>query len=781
MHLNLHSNLLKILMMPSRISVFLLAFLVACQSPRIAKSPKRIPPIQHLDEDKLAQMDRVIEKAIGEGKTPGGVLWIERKGQIYQKAFGNRAVFPMIETTLPDTIYDLASLTKVIATAPSIVKLHEQGHLNIHDPVAKHIPAFAVKGKDQVSIAHLLTHTSGLPPSLPLQSNWMGKARAIELACAQSLQNEPGAAFVYSDVGFILLGKIVEEVSGSPLDDFAKANFYQPLGMIDTGFLQKSNHLSRIAPTTKTEKGVKRGIVHDPTAERMGGVAGHAGLFSTAKDLAQFARMLLAKGRWGKTRILKSESIDRMTRKHSFAKSQRALGWDIASPYSSPRGEHFELGSYGHTGWTGTSIWIDPFSESFVLFLSNRNHPTESGNVIALRHRIGTLAAEAILDYDFEKSQKKNLSTLNGIDVLKQTKFAELHDLSLGLITNHTGQSREKESTIDLIRDAEGVHLVALFSPEHGLGGDQDGIIKSSQTQNGIPIYSLYGKNKKPTPAQLKGLDALIFDIQDIGCRFYTYISTLGLAMEAAAQSGIRFIVLDRPNPISGSRIEGPLLKGQTSFVGYHSLPIRHGMTVGELAKLFAKEKSLALDLTIIPLKNWHRRAWFDETGIDWIDPSPNMKSLTAAAFYPGIGLLEMTALSVGRGTDTPFEIIGAPYINSQKLAREINRLKLPGLAVHPIRFTPVSSTFANELCHGIAFEILDRDQFAPIPLGLHLARILHRDYSEHFDLNCINRLLMHDMTLKQLYGTQTIYEIEKSWLDDLDAFYKRRAPHLLY
>jgi uncharacterized protein YbbC (DUF1343 family)/CubicO group peptidase (beta-lactamase class C family) len=800
-------------------------FLVACSTPRqsppqsIVPEPQQAKQIEHspivypapvpkitkqaplppapkpsLDFKKLERVDQAIKEAIAKGKTPGGVLWVERKGQVYKKAFGNRSVFPNTETTTIDTIYDLASLTKVIATAPSIVKLHELGKLSVHDPVAKYLPDFAANEKGNITLLHLLTHTSGLRPGLPLSPAWVGNEHAIKLACAESLQTPPGTQFKYSDINFILLGQIVHDVSGTALHNFAQNELYGPLGMSETGFLPRSTKQARIAPTTKSDSGVIRGGVHDPTSARMGGVAGHAGLFSTAEDLARFARMLLQNGKYGIRTILTPESVRMMTinQSPSAVTHQRGLGWDIASPYSSPRGNLFEIGSFGHTGWTGTSIWTDPFSETFVIFLANRNHPTEDGNVIALRRTISTLVAEAIIGYDFPKkttkvksptpAKKAQANTLNGIDVLKQSEFKALEGSAIGLITNHTGQSRENESTIDLLHQAQNVNLVALFSPEHGIRGKEDSKVSDGQDEKtGLHIFSLYGKTRKPTTEQLKGIEALVFDIQDIGCRFYTYISTMGLAMEAAAEAGIKFIVLDRINPISGTRVEGPVLDGETSFIGFHTIPVRHGMTVGELAKLFAKEKNLTIDLEIVTVQNWPRESWLDETSIAWINPSPNMRSLTQAAIYPGIGLLEMTALSVGRGTSTPFEVIGAPYIDADKLASEINQLDLTGLVVTPIHYTPSASVFAKTLCQGLRFNITDRKTFQPIALGLNLARILHRDYPEEFNVSKVNRLLIDSKSIEQIRQGKTYTELEASWAPARRQFLARRAPHLIY
>ncbi len=764
--------------------------------PPLSPTAKTTAPIQFFNLEKLRQVDQAIHDAIDDGKIPGGVLWAERKGQIYHKAYGHRSLFPNREKMTPDTIFDLASLTKVIATAPAIAKLHELQKLNVNDTVAKYLPAFAQNNKESVTIRHLLTHTSGLRPGLSLQTDWNGRRRAIQLACAETLQTPPGSKFKYSDLNYILLGEIVQQVAGAPLHKFCQTAFYLPLGMTDTRFLPPANFLPRIAPTIKVQSQITRGAVHDPLAARMGGHAGHAGLFSTAKDLALFARMLLNQGQHNGTSILKSQTVTQLTQNQSppGLQEQRGWGWDIDSPYSSPRGRLFEIGSYGHTGWTGSSIWIDPFSETFVIFLSNRNHPNETGNVIGLRRAIGTLVAEAVTDYPFPKTtanQKppqtkpalpSRLDTLNGIDVLKKDNFAALHGLAVGLITNHTGRDKNSQSTIDLLHQAPRVKLTALFSPEHGLRGTFDHSVPDDiDPKTKLPVFSLYGKNRQPTPKQLQNLDALVFDIQDVGCRFYTYISTMGLAMEAAANAGLKFIVLDRVNPISGNRIEGPVAVGKTSFIAHHPIPIRHGMTVGELAKLFAAEKQLRLNLQIIPLENWQRDVWLDQTSLPWTNPSPNMRSLSAAALYPGIGLLEMTALSVGRGTPTPFEVIGAPYIDNAKLAAELNQSNLPGIQIQPVQYTPNNSVFAQETCQGIRFTITNRKQFQPIDLGIGIAKILHRDYPQHFDLNQVNRLLRSPQTIQAIRKNQSLATIKDLWAAEIHSFRQRRAPHLLY
>ena len=347
--------------------------------------------------EKQVEMDTAITEAIAEGKCPGGVLWVEHGGRNYHKAFGRRALVPADEAMTEDTIFDAASLTKVVACTPAVMLLVERGQLRLEDRVVNYLPEFTGGGKEEVTVRQLITHVSGLRPDISLKPDWSGYAEAISLACEEKLASKPGEKIVYSDTGPILLGEIVRRVSGKSLDQFLEAELYRPLGMKDTGFNPPNEKLGRIAPT-EVENGISvRGVVHDPRARRMGGVAGHAGLFITASDLARYAKMLLNRGELDGVRIFKPETVQMMTSVQTppSVNGRRGIGWDIDTGYSGPRGEVFPLGSYGHTGWTGTSIWIDPFSKAFVIFLSNRNHPTEAGSVGDLRHRLGTLAAEA--------------------------------------------------------------------------------------------------------------------------------------------------------------------------------------------------------------------------------------------------------------------------------------------------------------------------------------------------------------------------------------------------
>jgi CubicO group peptidase (beta-lactamase class C family) len=507
--------------------------------------------------EKLAEMDDAINQAITDKKCPGGVLWLEHRGTAYHKAYGNRALVPSAEPMTENTIFDAASLTKVVACTPAVMLLVERGQIKLDAPVQTYIPEFKGDGKEAITVRQLLLHISGLRGDVETKTDWHGQQTAIQKACAEQLSTRPGTAFRYSDINFFLLGEIVQRVTHMPLEVFVWREVYRPLGMKDTGYLPPQSKMKRIAPTEVVNGKPYRGIVHDPTARHMGGVAGHAGLFFTASDLARYARVLLNEGSLDGVRIFKPETVRLMTSIQSpdSITARRGLGWDIDSGYSGPRGKVFPVGSYGHTGWTGTSLWIDPASQTFVIFLSNRNHPTESGNVGALRARLGTLAAESlrpapppgatlataegpVVESPKGAEQTASLATvqpfqptpavgalsttvrnarpgtLDGIDVLVRQKFAPLKGMRVALITNHTGHDRDRNPTIDLLRNAPGVELKALFSPEHGIRGALDEHVGDSvDEKTGLPIHSLYGKTTKPTPEQLKDLDALVFDI----------------------------------------------------------------------------------------------------------------------------------------------------------------------------------------------------------------------------------------------------------------------------
>lgn len=747
----------------------------------------------------LGRMEQAVNASIAKGEIPGGVLWIERQGVAFESAYGYRSLVPAREKMTRDTIFDIASLTKVVATTPAVMKLVEQQKIRLTDTVQTYIPEFKGNGKEDITIKQLLTHTSGLRPDVSTRPEWSGYDTGIKMASGERVYQKPDTDFRYSDINFFMLSEVVRRVSGQPFEDFVVREIYRPLEMNDTGYLPRASRVERIAPTEPVDGVMLRGTVHDPTARYMGGVAGHAGLFSTIDDLARYCRMLLNQGELDGRRVLKAETVRQMTsvQTTSALPERRGLGWDIDSGYSRPRGMHFPIGSFGHTGFTGTSLWIDPFSQTFWIFLSNRLHPDGSGNVLPLQAKLADLAALAVKDFDFtavqdalppgeatrtKSAREVKAEVLNGIDVLAKGNYGPLRGLKIGLITNHTGRDRDGNPTIDLLHESTNVNLIALFSPEHGIRGELDAHVDDGvDDKTGLPIYSLYGERRSPLPEQLEGIDALVFDIQDIGCRFYTYISTMGNCMEVAASTGTKFIVLDRLNPITGTMVAGPVLDGKTDFVGWHPIPVRHGMTVGELAQLFNAEKSIGVDLQVIGLAGWTRELWLDETTIPWVNTSPNMRSLTQAALYPGVGLLETTHLSVGRGTDTPFELFGAPYIDGQKLAKRMNGFGIRGVRFDPIEFTPDASKFKNQKCEGVRITLTHRDYCDVINIGIGGALVLNELYPAEFGLDRFKGLLKHQATMDAIQANESVPEIRKLWEPRLSEFKAKRKAYLLY
>ena len=373
---------------------------------------------------------------------------------------------------------------------------------------------------------------------------------------------------------------------------------------------------------------------------------------------------------------------------------------------------------------------------------------------------------------------------LTGIDVLARDSFRALSDQRVGLITNQTGRNQSGVSTVSLLAAAKNVELTALFSPEHGFEAQLDVAIIDDSVDNttGLRIYSLYGETRKPTAEMLANVDTIVFDVQDIGCRFYTYISTMGEAMQAAAKHGKRFVVLDRPNPIGGVAVAGPMLdQGKESFIAFHPLPVRHGMTIGELAIMFRDELKLDLDLHVVPCEGWQRSEYWDSTNLIWVNPSPNMRCLTQAMLYPGVGLLETTNVSVGRGTDSPFEIVGAPWINGRQLASELNQANLGGVSFIPVEFTPESSKYAGELCHGINIVITDRAVFEPMAVGFEIAIQLRNLHVDHWNSSGYLKLLGNETVFDLVRNGASRREIMQSAAIGVQDFLTRRQRYLIY
>jgi uncharacterized protein YbbC (DUF1343 family)/CubicO group peptidase (beta-lactamase class C family) len=729
----------------------------------------------------FGRADSLIETAIDRGHIPGAVLLVgEGDRVVYRQAYGLRSVQPRREAMTVDTVFDLASLSKPVGCATSVMLLAERGKLNLNDPVCKYLPAFAANGKDRITVEQLLLHRGGLIADNPISDFAKGPEEALRNVMNLSPVAEPGTKFIYTDVGYIVLGQLVKSISGQGLEEFTRAEIFAPLRMAETTYRPADGLQPRIAPTEQRAGRWMVGEVHDPRAHALGGVAGHAGLFGTADDLARYCRMILGGGQLDGTRILSEATVRAMTTPRAFpdGSDARTYGFDADTAYSSPRGDRFPRGtSFGHTGFTGTMFWMDPGSKSFVILLTNSVHPDGRGSVLSLRRYVSTAVAEQLL------GPAPSTAVLAGIDVLKRNHFKQLQGKRVVVVTNHSGKDREGNRTVDILKNAPGVNVVRIFSPEHGLFGVLDEKVGHSvDVKTGLQVFSLYGETRRPTAEMLAGVDTLVFDIQDIGARFYTYISTLGLCMEEAAKHKVKVIVLDRPNPNTGQAVEGPVAEQKHfSFICYGPLPVSHGMTIGELAKYFNEQMKIGCDLEVVPMEGWNRTMWWDETGWAWVNPSPNIRNPTQSMLYPGIGLLETCNLSVGRGTDQPFEILGAPWVDGRRLAAALNKERIPGLRFVPITFTPTSSKFAKEECQGVYIVVTDRRYLSPVNAGVTIAWHLENLFGKDYDLDSVVRMLHNDNALTALKQANDPGKVPASWKQDLEAFKQTRQKYLIY
>jgi uncharacterized protein YbbC (DUF1343 family)/CubicO group peptidase (beta-lactamase class C family) len=733
---------------------------------------------------------------------PGAVILVGHQGKIvYRKAFGYRSLVPQRTPMTVNTIFDIASLTKVVATTNAVMQLVDAGRVDLNAPVSRYLPEFKNNGKGRITIKELLTHTSGLRPDVTCPGGWTGYEGAIAAIAGDHPTRPPGTTFKYSDANFITLGEVVHRVSGKPLNIYCQEKIFRPLGMRHTTYKPPAKWQSIIAPTDYQGNRLRWGEVSDPTAHRMGGVAGNAGVFSTADDLALLVQMLLNDGVGGNgTRILSAKAVAAMTKPYCVGGTcVRGLGWDMESPYSRGFNAAFCKGSFGHTGYTGTSIWVDPCSKTFLIILTSRLHPNGHGSCTQLRARVADTVAHVahlgpparvedwdpldIINAGFGAAEPPAGQVQPGIQVLAASNFAALKGKKIGVITNCSGIDANRRSIISILRSAPGVTLKAIFSPEHGLSGKLDEKVASCIDPNsGLPVYSLYGKVNKPTREMLRGLDALVYDIQDVGARYYTYITTMAYCMEAARAAGLEFFVLDRPDPINAAIVQGPVMdRDLKSFIGFYPLPLRYGMTPGELAQLFNREAGIGVRLQVIPMKGYQRQAWFDQTRLPWVDPSPNLRTLNQCILYCGVGAVESANLSVGRGTPTPFEIVGAPYINGRRLAEYLQRRKIAGVSIEPVSFVPRSDRYHGQSCQGVRVRLVDRNKFDGPAFALELASALQTLYPGRFDLGNTLTMIGSRQVLQAIKNGVDPRQIRQSYQAGLANFLQKRQKYLLY
>ena len=924
---------------------------LATTAPTISTSNPTVPD--------FSAVSAAIDTAIAQKKLPGAVVVVGHGGKIvFEQAYGVRKLAgepgldgkpSAAEPMTTDTIFDMASMTKVMATSVAIMQLYEAGKItSFDDPVEKYLPAFNATHdptRARVTIRELLTHYSGLPPDVDLKDDWglkaPDKAEGIRRAMNSPLTTTPGTHFEYSDINYIVLGALVEKISGKQFDDYAQEKIFNPLYMTHSRYLateqecgygiafmpfykkkgqvygeavmepcgpmswKRQDWRPNIAPTAHDDQGTAatnpdfdhllRGTVHDPTTRRMGGVAGQAGVFSTAADTALFAQALLDRLAGRPSNFpLKRETLQLMTvpQQPKTAQSgatiftpdgntttgiaQRGFGWDINSAFSRPRGSVFPIGSFGHTGFTGTSLWMDPASDTYVILLSNAIHPRGNPSISPLRGEVATAAAKALLldrhwvvrdgsglhstgvktgirflpaappfvpaqilppmassspqlSLPNDTTPTSPLPTLTGIDVLEATNFAALKEaaarhgghLRIGLLTNQTGLDAQGRRTIDVLRGVgDGIELVRLFSPEHGIFGAKDStqIGQEVDATTGLNVVSLYGPtdaDRRPKPEDLKDLDAVVIDLQDAGVRFYTYETVLGYFIEAssctAAHShGPEVIVLDRPPLIGGERVQGPVSNTAPSYINYMPEPVRNGLTLGELARLFHGPPQRGCSgpgltgpdmdawLSVVRMENWRRDEFFDQTGLPWVNPSPNLRSVTEAVLYPGLGMLDATNVSVGRGTATPFEVFGAgatdttkdtpaipAWFDGKTVAAYLTARKIPGVEFAATRFAVADDAnqypYHGQTVEGVQLTVTDRAALDSPELGIEILSALHHLYPAQFKLEKAAPLVANAETLAALERGDDPRAIAAGWAQGLADFKARRAQYLIY
>ncbi len=737
-----------------------------------------------------------MQRAIQRNALPGGVALVRHHSvQILLRAYGLSRKYDSLITlssdpipATTDTLYDLASLSKLFTTTV-IMRLVEQGRLALDEPVAHWMPEFAAGGKETVTLRQLLTHTSGLPDYLKLWELEPTPEARIQRVLVTPLIHKPDTVFLYSDLGLIALGHLAEVITGSRLDALVRDMVTAPLHLGDTMYRPPADLKPRIAPT-EDESNVGRGMVwgevHDENAWSLGGVAGHAGVFSTAQDLGRFAQMYLNGGVLDGTRLLQSDTVAEMTRNQIEGIDWRGLGWELNADYY--MGQLASPTTYGHTGFTGTSLVVDPGRELIVVLLTNRVHPTRNGpNMNSTRQAVANAAmaaADAAASTTVAVTTPMTTATpsagvLTGVDVVLRDGLDLFKGRALGLVTNATGRTRDGRSTIDALNERPEWRRAALFSPEHGIRGEaQAGETVDSTTDaaTGLPIYSLYGNTTRPTDAMLKGVEVLVYDIQDVGARTYTYISTLLEVMRAAAAHRLPVVVLDRPDPIGGDQVDGNVLDSRfASFVGPAPIAMRYGMSIGELAEFFDGELGVGCELHVVALEGWQRTMWFDDTGLEWMNPSPNIRSVDAAALYPGMVLFEGTNLSEGRGTPRPFEWIGAPWLDPAVWTN----LSAPGVTFTPTDRTPDSSKYAGQVCHGVSIEVVDRAQLRPMDTAV--AMIAAVGHGLQFDASTFDGLAGTDQVRAAIESGASADQVASVWQADLQRFGARRARYLRY
>jgi uncharacterized protein YbbC (DUF1343 family) len=654
----------------------------------------------------------------------------DRETTHFHDACGARQIVPAVRPAHKDTPYDLASLTKVLATTTAVLLLRDEGALDLDGPVSHYLP---IPAFSRFTLRHCLTNTAGLVAGMPYYKESASINEMLQRCSALDLSWPPGTHRRYSDVGFMILGKVVELAARDSLDAFCAKRIYAPLQMRHTAFNPPKAWADACAATENCpwRKKVMVGKVHDENAYAVGGVAGHAGLFSTAEDIARFCRALVS----GK--LLSEKSVVEMSRLGQVPfYPWQGLGWRL-DPWAGA-GEGFlpVRTAIGHTGWTGTSLWIDLDRGLFVILLANTCHPSRDKRDTETLRRV----FHAAVAREFYPNRS---NTHSGLDRLLHENFEPVRGKRLGLLTNQAAVDQLNRPILDVLALDPAVNVRVVFSPEHGFSARAEaGEHVSSETGKGSapPIISLYGKQKKPTAEQLKNVDLFVIDLQDVGSRYYTYMATMRDCLEVCAEAGKPVLVLDRPNPTGGEVLEGPIATETKSLTCCAAVPARHGMTMGELALFFRKTMpgGERLKLTVSQLDAWPRRLLFTQCALPWVPPSPNIPTPETALLYAGMCLFESANLNEGRGTETPFYVVGAPWLDAQAVIANVAPEDHAGCSLEPIAYTPRSipgkasdPVYRDKPCKGIRIKVQDPVKLRPFRLAVALVCALRRRHPD--------------------------------------------------
>jgi uncharacterized protein YbbC (DUF1343 family)/CubicO group peptidase (beta-lactamase class C family) len=718
-------------------------------------------------------LERALKDAVTASKVPGAVAYVGNlDSTFFHGAAGARQIVPKALPAKKDTPYDLASLTKVVATTTSIMLLYEKGDIELDAPVSEYLPIPAFR---KFTIRHCMTHTAGLHPGMPLYKDANSLNEMLQRYSSVELTWTPGSRRRYSDVGFMILGRVVELVGRQPLNLFAKKHIFDPLKMAHTSFNPPKEWADTCAATEdcKWRGGVIVGKVHDENAYAVGGVSGHAGLFSTAPDLATFCRAFMS------GEILKASTIAKMTKlgQTPFYPWQ-GLGWKIDPWTCGSEGFLPSRSAIGHTGWTGTCIWMDLKKGLFSILLANTCHPSRnSHDTKMLRHDFHAAIAR--------EYYPNTSNTHGGLDRLVWDEFEPVKKKRIAVLANQSSVDQLGRPILDVLALEPTVRVCMAYSPEHGFRGTAEAGEHVNSEAGKVPIISLYGKQKAPTPEELAKIDLFVADLQDVGVRCYTYMATLFRCLEACADAKKPVLLLDRPNPICGDIVEGPISEMPLSITCYAPIPTRHAMTPGELALFFQKNmlRGKRLDLTVYELDGWSRNLFFDQCALPWVPTSPNIPTAETALAYAGMCLFEATNLNEGRGTETPFYIVGAPWLDAAAAVKALRKGEKAGFTITTGLYVPKAipskasdPRYKGKSCKGVFIKIDDPRTARPFELALALLRVINRLHPDKCPIDgSIDTLIGSPEVRKALASGGSVSAIIEHYAPALEQFDKTR------